>query len=64
MLDCACIVVVWVLYFQSPLHEYMYHGGEYPDRESCRQAGQLILSDVGRPGALYECWPVRKLMEE
>jgi len=59
------IVLVWVLYFPSPGNAYLFHGGEYTTRDSCTRAAQEIIEYTDTPTAsIFECWPVRKVMQE
>ncbi len=55
------MVIVWVLYFPSNGEDYLYHAGEYSDRDSCVAAAMWLRPDEE---ASYMCWPVRKLMQE
>ena len=70
MCDTACTVIVYVLYFMSPEYDYMYHAGEYADRDKCNRAAELIReathARLGHDKAVlhHGCWAIRKVMEE
>ena len=52
------IVLFWVLYFPGDV--YLYHAGEYGNRESCVQAAHALRPNEEH----FECWPVRYLTLE